>query len=153
MKEKRLVGISLYIMFLPIITFLLVKVMLSLNLSFVQSPAHPFRFLYNYTVFGGSGQTSWLRVSLYIALGMWVSYLSNAARLGAIALTGFTAIWGIVKLFTVYSSVGAIAYQYVLKTYGRDDTLLPAFVQMLFLLANAFVVFYLTRPKVKALFQ
>ena len=154
MKEKRLVGISLYIMFLPIIVFLIIKLIFLLhNFHCVSSPAYPFRFLYDYSVFGGSWRTTWERVSLYILLGMWVSFFSNAARLGAIVLTGATTLWGIMELIAIVSSISPATYSYVIKVYGLDDVILLAFIQTLFIIANLFVVFYLTRPKVKAIFK
>ena len=154
MKEKSVVGISLYIMFLPITVFLVIKLILLLpNFCYVHSPAHPFRFLYDYSVFGSSWRTSWFRLSLYIALGMGVSYFSNAARLGAIVLTGATALWGIIELIASVSSISLAIYSYVIKVYGFDDVLLLGCIQTLFIVANLFVVFYLTRPKMKALFK
>ena len=148
-----MLGISFYIIFLPIITLLLIKAILLLNFSFVQSPAHPFRFLYSYTVFGVSRQTGLIQVSLYILTGMGVSYLNNVARLGAITLAGFAAIYGIIEFISILSTFNSIIYNYVIKTYGLDDALLPAAVLMVFIVANSFIVFYLTRSKVKEQFK
>ncbi len=153
MENKRLLGISLYISFLPIITLLLIKAMLLSNFSFVHSPTHPFRFLYDYTVFGGSWQNDWIQVSLYILTGMGVSYLNKTARLVAITLSGVTAIYGVIELILVIFSVNPLIYTYVKETYGLDDALMPAAVHIIFILANAFVVFYLARPKVREQFK
>ena len=154
MKEKRLVGISLYIMFMPTIVFLIIKLILLLpNFSAVNSPAHPFRFLSDYAVFGGSWRTSWFRVNLYTILGIWLSYSSNAARLGAIVLTAATALWGIVEFIAIISSLGPLIYSYVIKVYGFDDVILLMVIETLFIVTNIFAIFYLIRPKVKALFK
>jgi hypothetical protein len=154
MKEKRLVGISLYIMFLPTIVFLSIKLILLLpNFYLVHSLAHPFRFLNDYAVFGGSWRTSWFRVDLYTILGMWISYSSNAARLGAIVLTATTALWGIMELITILFSLGPLIYSYVTKVYGFEDIILLGFIETLFVVANIIAVFYLTRPKLKAFFK
>jgi len=154
MKEKRLIGISLYVMFLPTIVFLIIKLILLLpNFYLVHSAAHPFRFLDDYAVFGGSWRTSWLRVNLYTILGMWLSYLSNAARLGTIVLTAATALWGIMELATMLFSLGPLVYGYVTKVYGFEDAILLGVIETLFIVANIVVVIYLTRPKIRALFK
>ena len=154
MKEKRLVGISLYIMFMPTIVFFVIKLILLLpNFSVVKSPAYPFRFLSDYAVFGGTWRTGWLRVNLYTILGMWLSYSSNAARLGTIVLTGTNALWGIINLIAVLYSLSPLIYSYVIKVYGFDDVILLMVIETLFIVTNIFAVFCLTRPKVKAFFK
>lgn len=153
MKEKKLVGISLYIIFIPIITLLLIKAVFLLpNFHRVHLPIHPFRFLYNYTVFGGTWRTGWIRLALYIILGIGVSYSYNTARIGAITLTMATAILGVIELVRLFFQTSPIILDYVIKTFGLDDALLPVLIHLIFILANVFAAVYLTRPKVKALF-
>jgi hypothetical protein len=152
-KESKLLGISLYIIFLPIITLLLIKAVLLLpGFQRVELAVHPFRFLYNYTVFGGSWRTGWVRVALYIILGMGVSYSYNPARIGAITLTLATAVLGAIELVRIYLQTSHVIFDYVAKAFGLEDVFLPLLIHLIFILANLFAAFYLTRPRVKALF-
>lgn len=153
MKERKLVWISLYIIFLPILTLLLIKAVLMLpGFYHVQLAVHPFRFLYNYTVFGGTWRTGVVRIALYIILGIGVSYSYNPARIGAITLTVATAVLGVIELVRIYLQTSHVIFDYVAKTFGLEDVFLPLLIHLIFILANIFVVVYLTRPKVKALF-
>ena len=156
MEKKRTLGItiiSLYIILLPLILFFIVRAIILSNISFSDSPAHPFRFLYSYVNFGQSWRTDPALLILEALLGIGVFYRKNAARLGAIALTGFKAILGAISLITISLNVSSSLYNYILKTYGRDDTFLPLLIFTVFILGNAFVVFYLTRPKVREQFK
>jgi len=154
MQEKRVLGISLYIIFMPIVVLLLIRAIMQLpNYHRLVLSVHPFRFLYDYTVFGGTWRTGLIRIVLYVLLGVGVSYCNNVARLGAIAVTAAVAIYGIIELIAVVTTITPVTYYYVLDTFGMDDAILPAMVHLLFIAANAIVVFYLTRPKIRSLFK
>ena len=155
MGEKRSLGIkmiSLYIIFIPLILLLVAKIILSLNYTFNHAVMHPLKFLEVTASLDQSWPANPIVLTLGLLLAIGLLCFNNAARLGAITLMGFKALFSIVSLVTIYANISPSLFSYIVKQYGYDDVLLPLVIFTIFFLGNGFAVFYLTRPKVKEQF-
>ena len=156
MEKKRPLGIiliSLYIIFIPIALLLIINLIFLSNYTFSHAVMHPLKFLEVEASFSQSWGTSPILLILGLLLGIGVFYRNNAARLGAITFMGFKAIFELISVITIYANMGFVAFKYIAKRWGYDDTFLPLAMFAIFFLAYSFVVFYLTRPKVKEQFK
>jgi hypothetical protein len=156
MGEKRSLGIkmiSLYIIFIPLILLLVAKILLSLNYTFSHAVMHPLKFLEVTASLDQSWPANPILLILGLLLAIGLLRFNNAARLGAITLMGFKALFSIVSLVTIYVNINPSLFSYIVKQYGYDDILLPLLIFTIFFLGNGFAVFYLTRPKVKEQFK
>ena len=156
MEKKRPLGIiliSLYIIFIPIVLLLALKLIFVLNYTFSHSVMHPLKFLEVEASFSQSWGTNPILLILGLLLGIGVFYRNNAARLGAITFMGLKAIFELVSVITIYVNMGFVAFQYIAKKWGYDDAFLPLIMFAVFFLAYSSAVCYLTRPKVKEQFK